>query len=278
VTEINGLPVEQVHKAIKSIISYSTEAYAIRQADFQLNIKQSLEAVGLGSFDGRLTIKLADGNTMVFEPVPYSNFAGIHFNLLQQSFPKTIYTDSWYEGWDLTNDCLFVKYNVSKNAQDYKVSAFVSDVFNAYDANDFSSLIIDFRSNSGSDPDLLKGFIKKIEKYIAKNKCHGYVLIGADTFSTAVDNVVELKKAGCILVGTPTGGAINYYGDVRTFELPNSRFLAAYGSRFHVNDKNANSKSVIPDVFVDFSVDDYILGNDSQVNWILKNIESKRGE
>ncbi len=77
-----------------------------------------------------------------------------------------------------------------------------------------------------------------------------------------------------MIVGTPTGGATNYYGSIKTFELPDSRIVVGCATRYHFKDKSAISKSLSPDVFVDFSIDDYILGNDPQVNWVLTNVSS----
>lgn len=275
VVEINGFTIDQVHKAMKSIISSSTDVYSIRQADFQLNIKQSLEAAGIGSSDGILKIKFSNGHGIMLEAVSYRDFKAMYYNVLRQNVPKTINANTWYEGWDISQDCLFVKYNVAENDKNYKVSQFVTDLFYAYDANSFTTMIIDFRSNQGTgDPELLKDFVKKIGKYISSNKCFAYVLIGPDTFSYAINNVLDLKKAGCMLVGTPTGGAINYYGSIRTFELPNSHIVAGCATRYNFKDKNSLSKSVMPDVLVDFSVDDYIIGNDPQVEWVLKNAKA----
>lgn len=274
VIEINGYPIGQVHKAMKTIISSSTEVYSVRQGDYQLNIQQALDAAGIGSDDGYLVIKLANGHSMKLEPVSYKVFKSLYYNVLRENVPKTIYSGTWYEAWDISKDCLFVKYNVSENDVNYKVSQFITDLFYAYDANNFSTMIIDFRSNQGGDAELLEPFIKKLEKYISDEKCSAYVLIGPDTFSYAVSNVLDLKKIGCMIVGTPTGGATNYYGSIKTFELPNSHIVVGCATRYHFKDKNAISKSLSPDVFVDFSIDDYILGNDPQVNWVLTNVSS----
>ena len=274
VIEINGYTIEQAHNAMKTIISSSTEVYSVRQADFQMNIKQALDAAGIGSADGNLVIKLSNGHSMLLEPVFYKDFKALYYNVLRENVPKTIYSGTWYEAWDLSQDCLFVKYNVSENDANYKVSQFITDLFYAYDANNFSTMIIDFRSNQGGDAELLEPFIKKLEKYISEEKCSAYVLIGPDTFSYAVSNVLDLKKIGCMIVGTPTGGATNYYGSIKTFELPNTNIAVGCATRYHFKDKNAISKSLSPDVFIDFSIDDYILGNDPQVNWVLTNVSS----
>lgn len=276
VVEINGYSVDDVHTALKSITNYSTETYAIKQTDYQLNIREALFSSGIGSRDGKLTVKLADNSILIFEALPYTSFKQINFTVLNQKVPKTLYSESWYEGWDLTNECLFVKYNINENSKDYSVSNFTNDVFTAYDANMFNTMIIDLRANTGGKTELFKPFINKLKKKIDEKKCSAYVLIGSGTSSSSVNNVMELKKAGCILVGTPTGGSINYYDGVQSFVLPNSKIIATFTTKHCVQDKNPSSKSILPDVYIDFSLDDYILGNDPQTEWILANEKHKK--
>ena len=88
VVEINGFTIDQVHKAMKSIISSSTDVYYVRQADFQLNIKQSLEAAGIGSSDGTLKLKLSNGTGLILEAVSYQDFKSIYYNVLREMFLK----------------------------------------------------------------------------------------------------------------------------------------------------------------------------------------------
>ena len=67
-----------------------------------------------------------------------------------------------------------------------------------------------------------------------------------------------------MLVGKPTGGAINHYGEVKTFTLPESGLYASYSTKLFIQDKNAAPGSIMPDVLVEFTVDDLRSGHDVQ--------------
>ncbi|MCR4940557.1 MAG: hypothetical protein K5930_10700, partial [Treponemataceae bacterium] len=49
ILELNGIPFEEVVKAIKGYISYDTEAYALKKVSDSLNIRQLLDYSGIGA-------------------------------------------------------------------------------------------------------------------------------------------------------------------------------------------------------------------------------------
>ncbi|WP_262493747.1 S41 family peptidase [Niastella koreensis] len=58
------------------------------------------------------------------------------------------------------------------------------------------------------------------------------VLIGKLTFSSAIMNAIELKRGtNAILVGEPTSGSVNHYGEVRAFRLPHTKIIIGYSTR-----------------------------------------------
>ncbi len=265
VVELNGKASDEVITALKTIISYDTESYALASVANQLNIRQSLDFVGLGSDDGSLCIKLDDGTEISFDPLSYEAFNESSFNSLVTSVERTLYTNSFYECYDLSEDTLFVQYNNCMNADGYSVADFSNDVLGFIDTYGFSRIIVDLRFNGGGNSNLLDPFIKQLGNRISDGKCKGFVLIGTNTFSSAVLNAWDLKKVGCTLVGTPTGGAINHYGELGYFTLPYSSINTSYSTKHFVLDANAAPGSIQPDVFVELSVEDLRNGHDSQV-------------
>ena len=265
VVELNGKTFDEVITALKTIISYDTESYALASVAKQLNIRQSLDFVGLGSDDGSLRIKLDDGNEISFNPLSYDAFNELSFNSLVTSVERTLYTKSFYECYDLSADTLFIQYNTCMNADGYSVADFSNDVLGFIDNNGFSRVIIDLRFNGGGNSMLLDPFIKQLGKRISAGQCKGFALIGTNTFSSAVLNAWDLKKAGCTLVGTPTGGAINHYGELGYLTLPHSGINTTYSTKHFVLDPKASPGSIQPDVLVELSVEDWRNGHDSQV-------------
>ncbi len=265
VVELNGKTVDEVLSALKQIISFDTEAFAVDQACNRINMRAALEFTGIGSDDGILRMKFSDGSEISLEPISYEAFNNCSFTTLVTNVERTLYPSSYYECYDLSDDTLFVQYNACMNADGYSVADFSNDVLGFIDNNGFSRIIVDLRFNGGGNSMLLDPFISQLGKRISAGQCKGFVLIGTSTFSSAVLNAWDLKKAGCMLVGTPTGGAINHYGELGYITLPNSGFFATYSTKHFVLDANAAPGSILPDVFVELSVEDLRNGHDSQV-------------
>ena len=265
IVELNGKSPDEVFDALKKIISYDTEAFAIDQANKRMNMRAALDFAGLGSYDGTVFMKFSNGSEIRFEPLSYEAVNSISFNTLATSLERTLCVNSWYECYDISDDTLFVQYNTCMNADGYSVADFSRDVIGFIDDMGFSRIIVDLRFNGGGNSMLFDPFINQLGNRISAGKCKGYALIGTSTFSSAVLNAWDLKKAGCVLVGTPTGGAINHYGELGYLTLPNSGINAMYSTKHFVLDPSAAPGSIQPDVFVELSIEDWQNGHDAQV-------------
>ena len=265
IVELNGKSPDEVFSALKEIISYDTEAFAIDQANKRMNMRDALDFAGLGSDDGNVCMKFSDGEEIVFAPLSYEAVNSISYNTIVMSLERTLSARSYYECYDITEDTLFVQYNTCTNADGYSVADFSRDVIGFIDDIGFSRVIVDLRFNGGGNSMLLDSFINQLGKRISAGKCKGFVLIGTNTFSSAVLNAWDLKKAGCVLVGKPTGGAINHYGELGYLTLPNSGINAMYSTKHFVLDPSAAPGSIQPDILVDFTIEDYKNGHDVQV-------------
>jgi len=265
IVELNGNNPETVFANLKDFISYDTEAFALDQANKRMYMRSALEFAGLGSEDGSVRMKFSDGSEICFEPLSYEALNSISFNTLATSLERTLCVNSWYECYDLSADTLFIQYNTCMNADGYSVADFSNDVLGFIDNNGFSRVIIDLRFNGGGNSMLLDPFISQLGKRISAGQCKGFALIGTNTFSSAVLNAWDLKKAGCTLVGTPTGGAINHYGELGYLTLPHSGINTTYSTKHFVLDPKTAPGSIQPDVLVELSVEDWRNGHDSQV-------------
>jgi C-terminal processing protease CtpA/Prc len=97
-----------------------------------------------------------------------------------------------------------------------------------------------------------------------------FVIIGRQTFSSAVSNAVLFKfNSNCVLVGEPTGGKPNSYGEVSLFTLPNSGIGVQYSTKFIQVLSNEDPISLFPDNDVEISMQDYAQGKDPVLDFIL---------
>jgi len=142
-------------------------------------------------------------------------------------------------------------------------SDFADRIFRVLDQNGADRLVVDVRHNGGGsssvDDPLIKG-LQDRPAWRARGRLFG--LIGSETFSSGLWTADDLRKLGAVLVGSPTGGKPNAYGDVLTFSLPNSQIQVTYSTRFFRLIEDADPPSLMPAVAVEPTVDDLRAGRD----------------
>ncbi|WP_449438619.1 S41 family peptidase [Pedobacter steynii] len=113
--------------------------------------------------------------------------------------------------------------------------------------------------------------MEKLSASYLNKKGKFYVLIGRHTFSSAVMNAVRIKRnTNAILIGQPTSGNINGYGEVRGFELPKSKIIVAYSTKYWENWKGKKGP-LKPDTSVEYSIKNYVEGKDEALSQVYKN-------
>lgn len=148
---------------------------------------------------------------------------------------------------------------------------FETKVFDVIQNKPINRLIFDMRFNGGGNSTQGTEFITKLAGYdIAKQDKKFYVVIGRQTFSSAIINTMDFKRlTKAIFVGEETGGKPNHYGEVRDFMLPSSGLAVYYSTKYFAYTKE-NLKTIKPDVTIETSFSDYKKGVDPVYEWIKK--------
>ncbi len=165
---------------------------------------------------------------------------------------------------------IYFKYNICKEMADESVQAFGNRLLRAVRENEPEKLVIDMRNNTGGNSTLLDPFIDALAECGHINQ-HGkiFVIIGRDTFSSALLNVYSLKNKTCaILVGEPTGGKPNCYGEVLRSKLEQSGLLISYSTKYYHLTEDDLMPSLFPDVQKEYSIQDYIGLSDPCMEYI----------
>jgi hypothetical protein len=155
-----------------------------------------------------------------------------------------------YEGLDKTSAAMFALVNADKPKK----------------------LIIDMRDNGGGDnvtgyADMVKP-IKTRADLNAPGKL--FVLIGAQTFSAAMNNAAQFKdETKALLVGQTIGERPNSYQEPRQFHLPNSH-LVVRASTLYYSFRKGGENVIHPDREIIPTWDDMKLGRDPVLDWVLK--------
>lgn len=98
-----------------------------------------------------------------------------------------------------------------------------------------------------------------------------FVIIGRQTFSSAIINACQLKeRTQATFIGEATGGKPNHYGEVQKMTLPKNNITISYSTKyFKMLDQEVDT--LTPDIVVKTSFSDYINNKDS----VLDTIETR---
>jgi hypothetical protein len=113
--------------------------------------------------------------------------------------------------------------------------------------------------------------IRPIRKLQSINrKGHLFVLIGADTFSAAMNNAAQFRtQTAALLVGEEIGEKPNSYQEARAMTLPNSHLTVRYSVKYYQFATSADN-AIRPDQEIVPTWADYQAGRDPVLEWVLK--------
>ncbi|MCP4307190.1 MAG: hypothetical protein GY788_20435, partial [bacterium] len=174
----------------------------------------------------------------------------------------------WYQ-YLPDREAMYVQYNVCANAPDLSFEDFTEGAFKTITDTGATRLVVDLRLNRGGDSTIFKPFLDRLRAHPLVEQGELYVLIGSNTFSSALMNAVELKtETNAILLGQPTSSSPNHYGEVATFTLPNSGSVATATRFFQLTESNPDA--LVPDVVVERTSSDFFAGTDATLDRALE--------
>lgn len=163
---------------------------------------------------------------------------------------------------------LYAQVNAVRSADDAggTIGAFAAGLVRELEQRELDRLVLDLRINGGGDNTTFGPLVDAL-KGCGRLRAPGslYVLVGRHTFSAAGNLVTVLQRdAGAALVGEPTGGAPNQYGDAEQVALEHHPELLLFVStRYHAFGGGDDKRTThAPDVAVSTSSSDYFDGRD----------------
>ncbi|GMQ62560.1 S41 family peptidase [Vallitalea maricola] len=176
----------------------------------------------------------------------------------------------WYE-YLSEEKLIYFQYNVCMNNKEKPINEFIDELSAFIEDKEVEKFVFDMRFNGGGDSRIIEPLIDKLAKNKAINtKDNLYVVIGSDTFSSAILNTLSMKKeTNATLIGSPTGGKPNHYGEIKTFKLPNTGITIQYSTKYFKHSNN-DEDSIYPDINIKYYLDDFINGVDPVMNKIMK--------
>ena len=283
ITAINDIPIAEVTGRLSSLLAKTNDALVKHRIPNMLpsiSLLQHFEIINgdLGRFDfvdkagaeRSLVIKKLDIKTLG----PNMRFIG--FN--PESYPlcwqnqRSLFWFRFLEGDGILyaqyNRCwgkeLEEKHGSKKKAEGLpSFTDFTSTILKALKKPETEKFVLDLRFNPGGSSPQGTKFAKEVGKIARINrKGRLFVIIGKRTYSSAVINAIDFKKhTEATLIGEPTSGKPNHFGEVKKFKLPNSGLSVSYSTKYFKY-MDEDPSSLIPDIPVETSFKDYASGKD----------------
>lgn len=282
ITNIGDVEIATAIEQVAAVVSRDNEAWLRAVGPNYLVIPEILHARGLTQTADRVRLRVAmpDGTSVLADltavasgqegPFKDASIAGAPL-YRQRNAENYWYT--WIEP-----DVVYLQYNRCQDAAADPMSSFAARLFADLDRRVPKAVIVDLRGNGGgnssvADP-LFAGLRQR--RFLAESG-RLFAFIGSGTFSSALLNAITLKRdVGAILVGDPTGGRPNGYGEVRTFNLPNSGLPVSYSTKFFRAWPEGDPESLFPDVPAAISSADYREGRDPALDAVFLRIGSPK--
>ncbi len=269
--QIGETDIDRVYASVSSLIPHDNDGWLRQRTPGYMVVPEILNALKIlpDMEKGHFVFEDDQGDRFALDVVPLSQDSPIAWLQwpdpaavsapLYQKNPELFY---WFEYLG-DSKTLYFKYNVAANMNTRPVEVFAEQLASFVGTHPVDRFIIDMRDNGGGDSSILFRLLAGLPgRFDFNQRGHFFVVIGRNTFSSAVINAVDLKKqTQAIFVGEPTGGKPNSYGEVRTLFLPKSGLAVRYSTRFFKLLED-DPPSFNPDITAQLSSTDYAAGQD----------------
>ena len=178
----------------------------------------------------------------------------------------------WYELLEDSRSLYFqMRAVVSQNNDGKTLEETVQEMTSLVNNGSVDRFIIDLRLNGGGDNSVYTPLLDFISRdTFFKNKGRLYILIGRATFSAGINFVTDAEiSSNAILVGEPTGGSPNQYGDPEGIILPNSKVRARISTIYWNKIEKDKRLDHHPSISVPVVSNDYFKNRDRVLDTII---------
>ena len=214
---------------------------------------------GLGVVQGAATYSFADGSEATLEPTAAYGL-GTALHPLPTRSPQLLYrglSQPFLLAPLERGRSLYLGYHMVTSPP----QSLVDRILRAARKPGFRKLVIDVRANGGGNNATYWPLIDLIDERSLRGKV--VLLLGRMTFSAAGNFAAVVDRSTrARLVGEPSGGAPNQWGDRNQIDLPVVGLTAYVAAQYVEVVRGDRRHAVVPDVRVEPTVADYLAGRD----------------
>jgi hypothetical protein len=275
VVAIAGTPITRVLELVRPLVPRDNDSTARGLAPHFAITVEVLD--GLGVADGvgpvEMTLERPGGErlTETLTPVPAAEYTATfadplhgHYPAILPQAPRPLYLSQmgrelWLRRLE-GGKAVYVGYN-SALASTTAVAARLEKL-----ARDRSvrRVVVDVRLNGGGSNAAYVPLLRALGRPQVNQRGKLFVLAGRATFSAAGSFVADADRATrALVVGEPTGGGVNQYGDATTFALPSTGLNVYVATEYVVRGTPKDRRlAIAPDIRVELTSTDYFAGRD----------------
>ncbi len=237
---IGGVEIDEVRRRVLPLIPTENAFWAEYSLASYLVIAEVLHALRIipSLTEARYVVEDGQGNRLALDlriaPGGWPSFGFPGVRRWQAPLPLTqpSSVNYWYR-YLPEERALYFRYRRCAEQAGLPSSTFLQEWIAALETQPVDRLIIDLRDNTGGDSRIFEPFVAAIRARPWINQPGKlFVLINQGTFSSGVFAANSLQlQTNATLLGEPTGGKPNSYGEVRGFLLPNSGMGVSYSTK-----------------------------------------------
>lgn len=281
-TAINDIPVEEAVQRLKRWISYENEYWllqciartAILSTDYLyrsgiLEEGKEKAAFTFEGTDGKIfTRTLHSLSLQQYQDLDWDVYAmaGWENHPFRYRKEETNYFFEYLEEYNT----VFARIHRFRETPDYTLQQFGNELLMLQrEVGTLDSMVIDLRSNPGGYRSL--GFPELFTVLERMDIGTIYVLIDNGTFSNGVitAGTMAMRLDNAVLVGSPAGQSVNFYGGVEDITTPNGKITFRLPGAWWVIDPGNEDPALMPDIPVLQTPEDYQNGVDTVLKTVF---------
>jgi hypothetical protein len=275
IIKVGNYEISVVADSLKKIISCENEYWANDQLPGVLTLVEALKYFGFTKDLSKVELEVEGAGKVELISVvePFTDFASGYRSVLEgKKVPLYLhnYSSTYWDVYLKENETFYIAYNKCANATDISFKDFTNSIKDSIESNKVSKVVLDLRNNSGGNSEVIRPLLTYLQNSSFNSEGKLFIVIGNHSFSSAVMDAIYFKQnTASILVGEPTGGKPNGYGEVQSFILPNSELNIQYTVKYF-NQVAGDPESLFPDYNIELTSQDFINGRDPVLDFILK--------
>lgn len=284
VVAVNGIDIGYVTEQLETLISHENDNWVSELIPTYLTMPIFMYGLGLIPDEKETVFSFEKSDREIVERhIPVVKYEdNIDYCILYDKERNVYDSDNednyWYEYLPEKNT-LYFKYNICYDMDKLPFSEFNKNMFDEVKDYKINKIVIDLRHNAGGSDMIIKPFLIDLKEFNSKNRdTEIFIIASRSTFSSGIIGVLDIKETvpSSILVGEATGGSPNGFGEILNFELPNSKIPIYYSTKL-IWLTDGIEKTILPDVELSPTINDFKENNDVFMNYIFNEKIGKPG-